>query len=38
MEGGVMQARTYRDIAYFDRSVEQLRVCLDALMENQRAA
>ena len=32
MEGGVMQARTYRDVAYFDRSVAQLRSCLDALM------
>ena len=25
MEGGVMQARTHRDVAYFDRCVEQLR-------------
>ncbi|PZO53722.1 MAG: TetR/AcrR family transcriptional regulator [Alphaproteobacteria bacterium] len=25
MEGGVMQARTHRDVAYFDRTVEQLR-------------
>jgi TetR/AcrR family transcriptional repressor of nem operon len=25
MEGGVMQARTHRDIAYFDRNIEQLR-------------
>ncbi|MGK6353894.1 TetR/AcrR family transcriptional regulator [Sphingomonas sp. DT-207] len=25
MEGAVMQARTYRDVAYFDRSVAQLR-------------
>ncbi len=25
MEGGVMQARTHRDIAYFDRAVGQLR-------------
>jgi TetR/AcrR family transcriptional regulator, transcriptional repressor for nem operon len=25
MEGAVMQARTHRDIAYFDRSVDQLR-------------
>jgi hypothetical protein len=24
MEGGVMQARTFRDIAYFDRVVKQL--------------
>jgi len=32
MEGGVMQARTYRDVAYFDRAVAQLRTCIDALM------
>ena len=38
MEGGVMQARTYRDVAYFDRSVAQLRSCLDALMQRERAA
>lgn len=25
MEGGVMQARTYRDVSYFDRTVQQLR-------------
>ncbi|MGZ6037802.1 MAG: hypothetical protein ACXWKR_03975, partial [Phenylobacterium sp.] len=25
MEGGVMQARTHRDIAYFDRGIAQLR-------------
>lgn len=25
MEGGVMQARTHRDVAYFDRAVWQLR-------------
>lgn len=25
MEGGVMQARTYRDVSYFDRTVNQLR-------------
>lgn len=25
MEGGVMQARTYRDVSYFDRTVKQLR-------------
>lgn len=31
MEGGVMQARTYRDVAYFDRSVSQLRAHFDAL-------
>ena len=32
MEGGVMQARTYRDVAYFDRAVAQLRACFEALM------
>ena len=31
MEGGVMQARTFRDIARFDRSVAQLRAHIDAL-------
>ena len=31
MEGGVMQARTYRDIAHFDRAVAQLRTFMDAL-------
>jgi len=25
MEGGVMQARTHRDVAYFDRAVAQLK-------------
>jgi AcrR family transcriptional regulator len=34
MEGGVMQARTFRQIAHFDRAVAQLRVHLDALMAN----
>ena len=31
MEGGVMQARTYRDVSYFDRGVEQLRKMIDAM-------
>ena len=31
MEGAVMQARTHRDVAYFDRAVAQLRLYLDAL-------
>ena len=31
MEGGVMQARTYRDVAYFDRAVAQLRRMVDAM-------
>lgn len=32
MEGGVMQARTYRDVAYFDRSVVRLREYLTGMM------
>ncbi len=32
MEGGVMLARTYRDVACFDRAVAQLRRHYDALM------
>ncbi|MGZ8281775.1 MAG: TetR/AcrR family transcriptional regulator [Allosphingosinicella sp.] len=31
MEGGVMQARTHRDVAFFDRAVAQLRLHFDAL-------
>ena len=31
MEGGVMQARTHRDVAYFDSSVRQLRQYFDHL-------
>lgn len=31
MEGGVMQARTHRDVAYFDAGVAQLRTYLDFL-------
>ena len=38
MEGGVMQARTFRDIAHFDRAIAQLRAHVDALTERQRAA
>lgn len=33
MEGGVMQARTYRDVGYFDRAVAQLRRHVDALVK-----
>ena len=33
MEGGVMQARTHRDVAYFDRAVAQLRAHFDSLEE-----
>ncbi|WP_296815782.1 TetR/AcrR family transcriptional regulator [Brevundimonas sp.] len=32
MEGGVMQARTYRDVAYFDRNVAILRDHFDMLL------
>jgi TetR/AcrR family transcriptional regulator, transcriptional repressor for nem operon len=31
MEGGVMQARSHRDVAFFDRAVAQLRLHFDAL-------
>ena len=31
MEGGVMQARTHRDVGYFDRAVRQLRAYFDHL-------
>jgi TetR/AcrR family transcriptional regulator, transcriptional repressor for nem operon len=33
MEGGVMQARTFRDIAYFDAAVRQLRHYLNRLAD-----
>lgn len=33
MEGAVMQARTYRDVAYFDRAVAQLRTYFEALTQ-----
>ena len=32
MEGGVMQARTYRDVACFDRAVAQLRRMIEAML------
>jgi AcrR family transcriptional regulator len=35
MEGGVMQARTYRDVAPFDRAVSQYKAYLDALLEKE---
>jgi TetR/AcrR family transcriptional regulator, transcriptional repressor for nem operon len=38
MEGGVMQARTHRDVAYFDRNVAQLRAHIDLLTGAQVAA
>ena len=36
MEGGVMQARTFRDVERFDRSVAQLRAHVDALLHAPR--
>ncbi|MGE0741825.1 MAG: TetR/AcrR family transcriptional regulator [Hyphomonadaceae bacterium] len=38
MEGGVMQARTHRDVAYFDRAVAQLRAHFDLLEATAKAA
>jgi hypothetical protein len=38
MEGGVMQARTYRDVGYFDRAVAQLRAFLETIMAKKEAA
>nr|WP_183254809.1 TetR/AcrR family transcriptional regulator [Brevundimonas basaltis] len=32
MEGGVMQARTHRDVGYFDRGVDALRTHFDMLL------
>jgi TetR/AcrR family transcriptional regulator, transcriptional repressor for nem operon len=38
MEGAVMQARTHRDVAYFDRAVAQLRRHFDHLEEGRRGS
>jgi TetR/AcrR family transcriptional regulator, transcriptional repressor for nem operon len=38
MEGGVMQARTHRDVGHFDRSVAQLRSYVETLMVKEREA
>ncbi len=38
MEGGVMQARTHRDVGYFDRAVDQLRLYFDRLIEGRKEA
>jgi TetR/AcrR family transcriptional repressor of nem operon len=38
MEGGVMQARTYRDVAHFDRAVAQLRTFVGRMMVREEAA
>lgn len=37
MEGGVMLTRTHRDVAYFDRAVQQLRSYIDRLKEQASA-
>lgn len=37
MEGGVMQARTHRDVAYFDRAVTQLREHFELLEKAAKA-
>jgi TetR/AcrR family transcriptional regulator, transcriptional repressor for nem operon len=37
MEGGVMQSRTHRDVAYFDRAVKQLRAHFDLLEKAAKA-
>ena len=37
MEGGVMQARTYRDVAYFDRAVAQFRNAVEAQLVREDA-
>lgn len=36
MEGGVMQARTHRDVAYFDRAIDQLRLYFKLLQAKER--
>lgn len=38
MEGAVMQARTYRDVAYFDRAVRQLRAYFESLLIRETAS
>ena len=37
MEGAVMQARTYRDIGYFDRNIAMLRDQFDRMMREAEA-
>ena len=37
MEGAVMQSRTYRDVAYFDRAITQLRAHFGALTRERTA-
>jgi len=37
MEGGVMQARTYRNVAHFDRAVSQYRTFVERMMAHEAA-
>ena len=37
MEGAVMQARTYRDVAYFDRAIAQIRLFYESLMQGRKS-
>ena len=37
MEGAVMQARTYRDVAYFDRAIAQIRLFYESLMQGRQS-
>ena len=37
MEGAVMQSRTHRDVAFFDRTVAHLRHYLESLIEGKKA-
>ena len=37
MEGAVMQARTYRDVAYFDRAIAQIRRFYECQMKGRKA-
>lgn len=38
MEGGVMQSRTYRDVAHFDRAVTQYRIFVEGLLVREAVA
>ena len=31
-----MQARTYRDVAFFDRAIAQIRLCYESLMRGKK--
>jgi AcrR family transcriptional regulator len=37
MEGAVMQARTYRDVAFFDRAIAQIRLFYESLMKGRKS-